>query len=87
MASPRSRLVKILTPGRLNELSKNFTLILFVEIAPRERAYMNKEGSENKKYRAFHGIGEDGLRQDCVFFGEAYDTMPEIAQGSWLSPY
>ena len=81
MASPRGRPVKILAPGKLNELSKNFTLMLLVEKEPQKRSYKNKDGSD-KTYCAFHGIGEDGLRQDCVFFGEAYEKMPEIAQGS-----
>lgn len=81
MASPRGRQVKMVSPGQLNERSKNFTLMLLVEKEPEKRSYKNKGGIE-KMYCAFHGVGEDGLRQDCVFFGEAYDNMPEIRQGS-----
>ena len=81
MASPRGRQVKMVSPGQLNERSRNFTLMLLVEKEPEKRSYKNKGGIE-KMYCAFHGVGSDGHRQDCVFFGEAYDNMPEIRRGS-----
>ena len=82
MASPRSRVVKQVVPGKLSELSKNFTMVLRVEKPPDLREFKDKVGSGSTKYCVIVGIGEDGLRQDCVFFGEAYEHLPEIAVGA-----
>ena len=76
------RSCKALVPGKLTEHSKNFSLILCVENAPQRREYKDKATSVMKKYVAITGIGEDGLRQDCVLFGEAHDKMPDISEGS-----
>ena len=73
------RACKALLPGKLTEHSKNFSLVLCVENAPQRREYKDKATSVIKKYVAITGIGEDGLRQDCVLFGEAYDKMPNIS--------
>ena len=78
------RACKALLPGKLTEHSKNFSLVLCVENVPQRREYKDKATSVIKKYVAITGIGEDGLRQDCVLFGEAYDKMPNITQGSCL---
>ena len=87
MASPRSRVVKMLVPGKLTEHSKNFSLVLCVEKAPQQREYKDKANSEMKKYRVIVGIGEDGLRQDCVLFGEANEKTLDIAEGTCFGPH
>ncbi len=73
---------KELMPGKLTAHSKNTFLVLCVENPPLEREYKDKATSVSKKYVAITGIGEDGLRQDCVLFGDAVEKMPNISQGS-----
>ena len=87
MASPRSRVPKMVAPGKLSEQSKNFTFILLVEKAPEVKEFKDKVGSGFTKYCAIVGIGEDGLRQDCVFFGEANENLPEISVGVCFGPH
>ena len=53
-----------------------------MENPPLEREYKDKATSVSKKYASITGIGEDGLRQDCVLFGDAFLKMPKIEQGS-----
>ena len=78
---------KPLQPGNLTEHSRNFKLVLCVENPPLSREYKDKKTSLIKKYVAITGIGGDGLRQDCVFFGEACEKMPNIKQGSCLGAH
>ncbi len=73
---------KELMPGKLTAHSKKQNLVLCVENPPLEREYKDKATSVSKKYVAITGIGEDGLRQDCVLFGAAALKMPTISQGS-----
>ena len=81
---PVRRELKPLEPGKLTEHSRNFKLVLCVENPPLSREYKDKVTSVIKKYVAITGIGGDGLRHDCVLFGEAYEKMPNITQGSCL---
>ena len=88
MASPyRPRVVKALVPGKLTERSKNFSMVLCVEKAPERREFEHKEKCEMHNYGVIVGIGEDGLRQDCVFFGEAFEKMPVIEPGACFGPH
>ena len=82
--APVRRARKALLPGKLTAHSKKISLVLCVENPPLSREYTDKATSVIKRYVAITGIGEDGLRQDCVLFGEAYDKMPNITQGSCL---
>ena len=75
---------KELMPGKLTAQSKKNILVLCVENPPLEREYKDKATSVSKQYASITGIGEDGLRQDCVLFGDAFMKMPKIVQGSWL---
>ncbi len=76
------RSCKVLVPGKLMEDSTNFVLILCAESAPQWREYKDNFTFVMKKYVVITGIGEDGLRQDCVLFGEAHDKIPHITVGS-----
>ena len=84
---PVRREPKLLEPGNLTEHSRNFKLVLCVEKPPLSREFKDKKTSLIKKCVAITGIGGDGLRQDCVFFGEAYEKMPNITQGSCLGAH
>ena len=74
MASPRSRLTKPIFPGKLTEQSKHFSMVLCVEKVDR-REWSAKDGPA--QYCVIVGVGEDGHRQDCVFFGESNDNLPD----------
>ena len=87
MASSRKRVVKTLVPGKLTEHSKNFGLVLCVEKPPQQREYKDKGSGAMRKYSVIVGIGEDGLRQDCVLFGEAAEKVPVISEGTCIGPY
>ena len=87
MASPLRKAAKLLVPGKLNEHSKNFILVLRVEKVPDQREYKDKANAEVKKYCSVVGIGEDGVRQDCVFFGEAIEKTSDIAEGMCFGPH
>ena len=81
MASPLRKAAKLLVPGKLNEHSKNFILVLRVEKVPDKREYKDKDNAQMKQYCSIVGIGGDGVRQDCVFFGESIEKTSDIAVG------
>ena len=87
MASPIRKAARLLVPGKLNEHSKNFMLVLLVEKVPDKREYKDKDNAQVKQYLSIVGIGGDGVRQDCVFFGEAIEKMSDIAEGMCFGPH
>ena len=78
MASPRGRATKPMLPGKLTEQTKNFSMILLVEKVVR-REFREKSGTGVGQYCLIVGIGEDGHRQDCVCFGEAYENLADFS--------
>ena len=81
MASPIRKAVRLLLPGNLNQHSKKIMLVLLVEKVTDKREYKDKDNAQMKQYCSIVGIGGDGVRQDCVFFGESIEKTSDIAVG------